>query len=63
MNANLSIAAAHFRCRPRKGRLRGLEAAVDRQFEPWLSELALGTSVNPTFKVGFSRDEHENRNG
>jgi hypothetical protein len=62
-NANSSIAAARFRPRPRKQVLRELEAVLDRLFKRWLSELAMGTNVNLTFKVGLVQDGHEDRNG
>lgn len=60
MNVNSSIAAARFRSRPRKQMLRGLEAELDRQFEPGLSELLVKTNVNLTFKFGLVPDEREN---
>ena len=62
MNANSSIAAAVFRFCSRKQGLRGLQAILDRQFQPWLSELAMRTNANPTFKVGLVQYEYENGN-
>jgi hypothetical protein len=58
MNANSSIAAALFRFRFRKQGSRGLQAILDRQFEPWLSELAMRTNTNPTFKFALVQHEH-----
>jgi hypothetical protein len=62
MNANSSIAAARFRPRPRKQAFARLEAALDRLFKRWLSELAMGTNLNLTFKFGLVQGEHENGN-
>ncbi len=63
MNANSSITAARFRSRPRKQVLRGLEAALDRQFETRLSDVRVRTKKNLTFEAGPIKDEPENWNG
>ena len=62
MNADSSIAAAGFRSRSRKQGLREPQTALDRQFDEWLSELALRSKVNRTSKFGLVRHEQENGN-
>jgi len=61
-NANSSIAAAGFRSRSWKQRLRVVQTVLERQCEAWLLELAMRSKVNPTFKVGLVRYEYENGN-
>ncbi len=62
MNADSSIAAAGFRSRSWKQGLREPQTALDRQFDEWLSELAMRSNLNPTFKFGLVQREHENGN-
>jgi len=62
MNADSSIAAAGFRSRSWKQRLRELQTALDRQYDAWLAELAKRTNANPTFNFEFVRHEHESGN-
>jgi hypothetical protein len=62
VNADSSIAAAGFRFRSWKQGLRGVQTLLDRQCEASLSELAMRSKVNPTFKFGLVRRKHEDEN-